>query len=360
MVDGRVWADAEVGLRLAPLSFPISFKTLMLEAAGTRDFMPYHHNREYAKATGSRDAFVNTMFLQALFARYVADWSGPDSQPVSATLTMVSQLCVGDVAEVSGAVTRTWIEGPDALVEFQLAVASHLGRTAVSTAVIAMPRNDGAPVRVRSLTPEHASASDGHIPAEARAQLGRVTVTRSPYPVSEAQIMYWCEMVRDANPLFQDAGYARASRFGGITAPPASLMIWSKDRATQIGVDSMHPDVDLPAQLPWPAPAPAPSGGYRMRLATQVIAQNIVSRFGAPIRPGDLLTMSSEMTNCSPLKRTKLGLGYFVTFRDTYSNQNDEVVGDVTKTILQYGVQEKGGEGTEPAVGQGSDRRPPS
>jgi acyl dehydratase len=342
MVASLLWTDVEEGAPLPPLDFPISLKTLMLEAAGTRDFMPYHHNSAYAKATGSRDAFVNSMFLQGLFARFVSDWSGPASQPVSATLLMVDQLCLGDVARVNGTVIRKWTDGVDSLVEIALTVTNHLGRTANSTTVIAMPTEARTEARPRTLAPASYddSSLDERTPAEAREQLGRMTVIEGVYPVSESQIMYLCEMVRDINPLFDDGEIARSGRFGGMVAPPSSLMVWSKDRATQIGVDRYHPDVDLPDQDPWPAPAETPSGGYRMPGVSEVIAQGITLRFGAPIRPGDRLSMASCMWSCSPLKRTKLGLGYFVTFRDVYTNQHGEVVGDVAKTILQYGVPE--------------------
>ena len=39
-----------------------------------------------------------------------------------------------------------------------------------------------------------------------------------------ALIRLWCEVLEDANPLYHDAEYARKSRHGGITAPPAMIM----------------------------------------------------------------------------------------------------------------------------------------
>ena len=56
------------------LDFPITVKTLILAVCGTRDLMPYHHDPDYSKSVGNRDMFVNTMFEQALFGRYVTDF----------------------------------------------------------------------------------------------------------------------------------------------------------------------------------------------------------------------------------------------------------------------------------------------
>jgi hypothetical protein len=52
---------------------------------------------------------------------------------------------------------------------------------------------------------------------------------------------------------------------------------------------------------------------------------------------------TSEVLNCSPLKRTRLGLGYFQTNLSTYYNQRDELVGTNVFTLLRYGVPEKAG-----------------
>ena len=46
------------------------------------------------------------------------------------------------------------------------------------------------------------------------------------------------------------------------------------------------------------------------------------------------------MVNCSPLKQTRLGPGYFQTNLDTYYNQADEIVGTNLFSLLRYGISE--------------------
>ena len=68
----KYWEDVEEGEKLPTLHFPITPKTMVLAVCGTRDLMPYHHNPAYSKSVGNRDMFVNTMFEQALFGRFVS------------------------------------------------------------------------------------------------------------------------------------------------------------------------------------------------------------------------------------------------------------------------------------------------
>ena len=88
--------DIQEGDELPPLRFPITQKTMVLAVCGTRDLMPYHHNSAYSKSLGNRDMFVNTMFEQALFGRFVTDWLGPESDFRETGLEMVASICPGD------------------------------------------------------------------------------------------------------------------------------------------------------------------------------------------------------------------------------------------------------------------------
>jgi acyl dehydratase len=147
-------------------------------------------------------------------------------------------------------------------------------------------------------------------------------------------------MVEDANPLYFDGDYARKSRHGGVVAPPMGLITWSMQRAGHQGVDFQAPDCDLPARRPWP---PHAAGARTIKTppgATETIAQGSTQSYGVPLRPGDRLYSRSEVVNCSPLKQTRLGPGYFQTNLDTYYNQRHELVGTNVFALLRYGVKE--------------------
>jgi acyl dehydratase len=337
--QSRMWEDVEVGEVLPKLEFPITVKTLILGVCGTRDLMPYHHDPAYSKSVGNRDMFVNTMFDQALFARFVTDWSGPDSDFRASTLQMVGQLCPGDVAAVQGRVVeKTEVDG-DHRVKIEMGASNDLGIAATATVTLAMPSRAAGPVTPVTSLAKPAVEPHPEMPDFAKEWLGQVgPPSWGGYPISEVQILYWCDMVEDANPLYVDGDYARKSRHGGVIAPPVGLITWAMRRAGHQGVDG--PDANCPERKPWPPmeagrarTIPTPPG------ARETIAQGSEQAYGRPLRPGDRVYSRSEVVNCSPLKQTRLGPGYFQTNLDTYYNQRDEIVGTNLFSLLRYGIE---------------------
>ncbi len=339
-MESKFWEDIEAGEKLPVLNFPITIKTLVMGVCGTRDLMPYHHDPAYSKSIGNRDMFVNTMFEQALFGRFVTDWCGPESDFRETGLQMLNQLCPGDIAKIEGTVVDKLEEDGEKRIKLQLSASNEIGVAATGTASLAMPSHSDGPVRPMIRLERPAMDAHPQIPDFAKAWLG-VESPKSPgaYPVSEVQIMYWCDMVEDHNPLYGDTDYARKSRHNGMIAPPMGLITWTMARAGHTGVDFEAPDVNEPNRKPWPPKQPAKTGGGIPMPPgmTDTIAQGSVQTYGVPLRPGDRAFATSETLNCSPLKQTKLGPGYFQTNLQTFYNQKDEIVGTNLFTLLRYG-----------------------
>ena len=73
---------------------------------------------------------------------------------------------------------------------------------------------------------------------------------------------------------------------------------------------------------------------------SECIVQGSQQTYGKPLRPGDRAYFRSEIVNCSPLKETRVGPGYFQTQLDTYYNQHDELIGTDVLSMLWYGKAE--------------------
>lgn len=339
------WEDVEVGEKLPTLHFPITPKTMVLAVCGTRDLMPYHHNPAYSKSVGNRDMFVNTMFEQALFGRFVTDWCGPESDFRETMLQMVGQISPGDVAVIEGTVKKKFREGDDFLAQVVLTASNDRGVGARGSATIAMPSREGGAVQPKLKLSKPNIEVDPAMPDFAKEWLGKLSPRAAgAYPISEVQIMYWCDMVEDANPLYEDGDYARKSRHGGVISPPMALISHMMGRGGQGGVNPQYPDVDCPERKAWPPRGPAARKARANMTppgATDTIATRSTQSYGKPLRPGDRVFSEAELINCSPLKRTKLGLGYFTTQLSTYYNQHDEIVGTNVFELLRYGVPDE-------------------
>ncbi len=141
-------------------------------------------------------------------------------------------------------------------------------------------------------------------------------------PVNEPMIRHWCDAVGDDNPVYTDPVAAGRSLHRGVVAPPTMLQVWNmRGLKRPAGGDDAHSR--LMARLD--------SAGF-----TSVVATNCDQEYRRYLRPGDLLTESGVIESISPLKRTSLGDGHFVTTLRTYTDQRGEVVGTMRFRLLKF------------------------
>ena len=107
--------DLTVGDPLPTLEIPITSSLITCGAIATRDFEPCHHDSSVAQGMGLPNVFMNILTSQALMARFVTDWSGPDAvmkalkvklgAPNVPGVTMTITGTVADIDESEGLVT---------------------------------------------------------------------------------------------------------------------------------------------------------------------------------------------------------------------------------------------------------------
>ena len=341
-MDSKFWEDVNEGDRLPELEFgPMTVKSFFIMYAGTRDPNPQHHNTRWNRENGSRDMFATTPWHQALFARFVTDWTGPESDFRATNLRMNVQVCPGDKLLLSGQVVKKYQEGDDYRVDVEMASASELGTHSFGSATMAMPSRDSGEVKVLKNVEKLRVEPHPEMPEWAESNLGNVSPRRGPqtYPISETQVMYWCDMVHCANPLYTDTEYARNSRHKGLICPPPSLMVWQFGHPGH-STDQDNPDMFWPPVEETPAQAAEAAAQPPDGNPTLGLMASSAHEYGVPLRPGDQIFSESEFVNSSPLKKTHLGWGYFMTNMATTYNQRDEIVATTLNTGFRYGVSE--------------------
>ena len=150
-------------------------------------------------------------------------------------------------------------------------------------------------------------------------EVGEPAVARDP--VNRPMIRHWCDAMGDANPVYTDEQAAAASVHGGIIAPPTMLQTWGmwgyRPRPTGAGADPLLSLLN--------------DHGF-----TSVVATNCEQEYVRDLRPGDQLTITSTIDTVSEEKTTGLGTGHFVTTRQTYRDQDGEVVATMLFRILKF------------------------
>jgi uncharacterized protein len=154
-------------------------------------------------------------------------------------------------------------------------------------------------------------------------------------PVNQPMINNWVEAIGDRNPIYTDDDAARAVGHPGIVAPPAMIQVW-----TMFGLAGERPADD--------------SMGPMMKLFDEagyigVVATNCEQTYHRYLRPGEEVSISSEMGDVVGPKRTGLGEGWFIN-QHTVWRVGDEDVAEMNWRILKFKPREdSGGSGSVPA-----------
>jgi acyl dehydratase len=137
--------------------------------------------------------------------------------------------------------------------------------------------------------------------------------------VSGARIQHFASMVRDPNPSFWDADFAR-SAWGGLVAPPALL-------------------VGLLIPPPWVPSGQDPTASIAVRVplpGTAIINAANDAEYLLPVVEGDMLSVVEEVASVSPEKKTRVGTGHFIETLETYCRGDGAVVARCTNSLYRF------------------------
>ena len=346
------WEDVEEGQALPEIRYELSLLRLvaMVRASGHYDYV--HFDRDYARSAGARDAFIATHHVAGLFSRLATDWSGPQADLRSLTWSMSSQSCAGDMLTITGRVGRKYTnDRGEFLVDLVDLTIGHetAPQAASASATLVLPSRTGGPVGISGIpAPRPKAEPDPLMPDFAKSMLGKVREgLREPArPLTEDEIHLWCECVEDWDPLYWDREYAAGSRHGGIIAPPAAIFFGAGSSA-RVGVGYLKPGEDVPEPVREGLAGVALLQEFRKNLIAagmpfmppglpEVAVVRSRADYFTPLRPGDSTRTQQELLNCSPMKRTRLGEGLFVTWVNSAFNQREELVRAVTLTAFHY------------------------
>jgi acyl dehydratase len=133
------WRHINVGDELTELEIPVTTTIIVAGAIASRDFMPVHHDRDFANKQGSADLFMNILTTNGLCQRFVTDWAGPESMLTKLSVRLGVPAYPNDPLRFSGSVTGK-SEGHDGegFVEVTFKAENSLGVHASGTATLSL------------------------------------------------------------------------------------------------------------------------------------------------------------------------------------------------------------------------------
>lgn len=133
------WSHIRAGELITPMKIEVTATVVVAGAIATRDFMPVHHDREYANSQGAPHIFLNIMTDNGFCSRFLTDWAGPEAMVRKLAIRLGVPAYAGSTLEFTGQVTgKSQVDG-EGIVEVELRATNDQGDHLSGTAVIGLP-----------------------------------------------------------------------------------------------------------------------------------------------------------------------------------------------------------------------------
>lgn len=131
--------EIAVGDELPPFDLPVTASVIVAGAIASRDFMPAHHDRDFARAQHAPDIFMNILTTNGYVSRFVTDWAGPEAMLRRIAIRLGAPAVPGQILRFTGEVAGTSREGDEQVVDVAIRAVNELGEHATGNVVLTLP-----------------------------------------------------------------------------------------------------------------------------------------------------------------------------------------------------------------------------
>jgi len=133
------WNTIRVGDTITPMRIDVTATVVVAGAIASRDFMPVHHDRDYANSQGSPNIFMNILTDTGYCSRFLTDWAGPEAMLRRVAIRLGVPAYARSVLEYAGTVTGKSQLDDEGLVEVEFRATNDSGDHLSGTAVVGLP-----------------------------------------------------------------------------------------------------------------------------------------------------------------------------------------------------------------------------
>lgn len=136
--ETRAWNSINVGDEVTPMDVPVTTTLIVAGAIASRDYMPVHHDRDFANSQGSQDIFLNILTTNGLCVKFLHDWAGPEAMIKKLSIRLGVPAYPNDPLRFEGSVTDKSATDGEGLVEVTFNGTNSLGDHVKGTAVLSL------------------------------------------------------------------------------------------------------------------------------------------------------------------------------------------------------------------------------
>lgn len=136
--DTLAWNTVNVGDEVTPMDVPVTTTLIVAGAIASRDYMPVHHDRDFANSQGSKDIFLNILTTNGLCVKFLNDWAGPEAMIKKLSIRLGVPAYPNDPLHFTGNVTAKSIGTGEGLVEVTFKGVNSLGEHVSGTAELSL------------------------------------------------------------------------------------------------------------------------------------------------------------------------------------------------------------------------------
>ncbi|UXA20072.1 MaoC family dehydratase [Mycobacterium sp. SMC-4] len=138
------WDSISVGDDVTPMDVPVTTTLIVAGAIASRDYMPVHHDRDFANSQGSKDIFLNILTTNGLCVKFLHDWAGPEAMVKKLSIRLGVPAYPNDPLRFEGKVTDKTSTDNEGLIEVSFTGTNSLGAHVTGTAVLSLLDGAGA------------------------------------------------------------------------------------------------------------------------------------------------------------------------------------------------------------------------
>ncbi len=133
--------DIAVGDPLTPMDIDLTPTIVAATAIATRDFMPVHHDKDYALSQFAPDIFLNILSTNGFVSRFLTDWAGPRAWVKNINIRLGVPAVPHQTLRFTGEVLDKAEAGDKVEVTVSVIAANDSGNHASGSAILVLPRD---------------------------------------------------------------------------------------------------------------------------------------------------------------------------------------------------------------------------